>query len=114
MKMTNGTIVSTINTMATMRDLDLPIQVSFAFTKNFRELIKVNQPYEEEFQKAKDKFKDDDQGFLGALTELQSIELEVSVQTIPIELLLQAAINLSPQKLEILKFMLEEEENGSI
>lgn len=97
-----------------LESVAVPIQVSFAFTKNFHELIKANQPYEEEFLKAKEKFKEDDQGFLGAITELQNIEAEVPVHKVPIARLLDANISMTPKNFEVLKFMFEEEENGSI
>lgn len=105
MKLTNEQIVILINSISNIKDVDMPISESFKFTKDFQKLNDCYTAYETELKKITDdegKVKDKDK-----LIELLNLETEVDLETISIEKLEQANVNLSIATINALSPILE-------
>lgn len=126
MKITNGELIAHIQNIKTLLDIDMPARVGYAFQKNLRTFEAEFVPYEEERIKCMKKYaKTDDKGdldldelgqgqfedanlalFIAEVEDLQKIEVDVPVYTIPITLL--DAVSLTARQMFAIDFMIED------
>lgn len=126
MKVTNGELTIHIQNLKAMLDIDMPARAGYAFQKNLRAFEAEAAPYEQARIKCMKRYaKTDEKGelvldesgqgqfegdnlalFLVEVEELQKIELEVSVYTIPIDLL--DRVNLTARQMFAIDFMIED------
>lgn len=105
--MKNIELVNTVNGLVAFiqKDKVVPVKVSYAISKNLKELQKKLEPFEEERGKLVERGKDKD--IEAEIKELCEIALDVDIHTIP-QNVLDNASDLTTMDYMALEFMFEE------
>ena len=124
MKIKNEVLVSSIDVLSKVTSMELPIKLSYAFSKNIikidRELTAYNKEREKLINKYGEKDKEgnlkikkdgtinilDSDNFNKDLKEILEIETDVDIHTIDLENI-NADINIAPGELMVIDYMLK-------
>lgn len=128
MKLSNETILKTVNALRSLNEAQLPIKVAYAISKNINKIECELKAYNTEKTKLIDKYAEkDEEGKLKAdeygnvkikekeiedwnrdITELLSIENEIDIHMIQLNDLLNSNYNISPAELSVIDFMIND------
>ena len=128
MKLSNETILKTVNALGSLNEAQLPIKVAYAISKNINKIECELKAYNTEKTKLIDKYAEkDEEGKLKAdeygnvkikekeiedwnrdITELLSIENEIDIHMIQLNDLLNSNYNISPAELSVIDFMIND------
>ena len=86
MKLSNATLISLINGIGAIQEVDFPVSASFALSQNTEALLDAYKPYATEYDKINAKYGDKPE-LTAKVCELQSIEVDVELKTLPAEYL---------------------------
>ena len=86
MKLSNATLISLINGIGTIQEVDFPVSASFALSQNTDALLNAYKPYAAEYDKINAKYGDTPE-LTAKVCELQSIVVDVEIKTLPSEYL---------------------------
>ena len=86
MKLSNATLISLINGIGAIQEVDFPVSASFALSQNTDALLDAYKPYAAEYDKINAKYGDKPE-LTAKVCELQSIEVDVELKTLPAEYL---------------------------
>lgn len=126
MKLTNRKIVNTVNSIGIVSNRSLPIKASYAISKNLLKLEKEVEAYNLEREKLLNKYAEKDEAgqrkvnengnvpikkehiedWNREITELLDIEVEINIHKFDLAVL--DNIEISPQELMAIDFMIEE------
>lgn len=126
MKLTNRKIVNTVNSIGIVGNRSLPIKASYAISKNLLKLEKEAEIYNLEREKLLDKYSEKDENgnrkvgkngnviikkehiedWNREITELLDIEVEIDIHKFALAVL--DHVEISPQELMAIDFMIEE------
>lgn len=111
MKLTNGSIVGILNALATMANMEFPVQVAYAIKKNHRKLVVEYKDYEEQLEVIKEKYPEQNKSpeYMSDLQILLDIEVDIDIFKIPESIFESGEFNITPSQIEILEFMIETE-----
>lgn len=111
MKFTNGSIVGTLNALATMADIEFPVQVAYAIKKNHRKLVAEYKDYEEQLEVLKEKYPERDKSkeYMSDLQTLLDIEVDIDIHKLDESVFTNGVFNITAKQLEIMEFMIETE-----
>lgn len=125
MKISNETIVNSVEVLSKLTSMDLNIKVSYAIAKNINKIEKELEVYNKEKSKLMDKYceknedgtlKSDESGNINILDtdnwkrdfkELLEIENEIELYKINKEDLFKCNCNITPQELILIDFMID-------
>ncbi len=86
MKLSNAALIKLINGIAAIQEVDFPVSASFALSQNTEAMLDAYKPYAAEYDKINAKYGDKPE-LTAKVCELQSIEVEVDLKTLPAEYL---------------------------
>ena len=86
MKLSNATLISLINGIGAIQEVDFPVSASFALSQNTEALLDAYKPYAAEYDKINAKYGDKPE-LTAKVCELQSIVVDVELKTLPAEYL---------------------------
>ena len=128
MKLSNETILKTVNALGSLNEAQLPIKVAYAISKNINKIDCELKAYNSEKAKLIEKYAEkDEEGKVKAdeygninikvdciedwnrdIKELLSIENEINIHMIQVDDLLNADYNVSPTDLSAISFMIND------
>lgn len=128
MKLSNETILKTVNALGSLNEAQLPIKVAYAISKNINKIDCELKAYNSEKAKLIEKYaekdtegkvKADEYGNINIkvdciedwnrdIQELLSIENEIDIHMIHLDDLLNSDYNISPAELSAIYFMIQE------
>jgi len=86
MKLSNITLIYLINGIGAIQEVELPVTASFTLSQNADALLNAYKPYAAEYDKINAKYGNKPE-LTAKVCELQSIEVEVVLKTLPAEYL---------------------------
>ena len=86
MKLSNATLISLINGIGAIQEVDFPVSASFTLSQNTEALLDAYKPYAAEYDKINAKYGDTPE-LTAKVCELQGLEVEVDLKTLPAEYL---------------------------
>ena len=128
MKLSNETILKTVNALGSLNEVQLPIKVAYAISKNINKIDCELKAYNSEKARLIEKYAEkDEEGKVKAdeygninikvdciedwnrdIKELLSIENEIDIHMIQLDDLLNADYNVSPAELSAIDFMIND------
>lgn len=128
MKLSNETILKTVNALGSLNEVQLPIKVAYAISKNINKIDCELKAYNSEKAKLIEKYAEkDEEGKVKAdeygninikveciedwnrdIQELLSIENEIDIHMIHLDDLLNSDYNVSPTDLSAISFMIND------
>ena len=128
MKLSNEKLLNTINVLGNLNNIQLPIKLAYAISKNINKIDIELKTYNDEKVKLINKYAEkdkegnvisDEHGHIiieekhkedwnNDISELLSIENEIDIHKIQLDDLLNANYNISPAELSMIDFMIED------
>lgn len=128
MKLSNEKILNTINVLGNLNNIQLPIKLAYAISKNINKIDIELKTYNDEKVKLINKYAEKDkegkvisnehghiiieekhkEDWNNDISELLSIENEIDIHKIQLDDLLNANYNISPAELSMIDFMIED------